>query len=71
MACELVGRSAARADGVLIHEGQPLTAERVRAAIDHWLLDRGYLNPASIVAGGPLGRTATTWDTANCERGSR
>jgi Xaa-Pro aminopeptidase len=32
-----------------------LTSERVRAAIDHWLLDLGYSNPASIVAGGPDG----------------
>lgn len=55
MACQLVARAAARADGVLMHEGQPLTSERVKAAIDHWLLDRGYLNPESIVAGGPTG----------------
>jgi len=55
MACCLVAAAAARRDGVLMHEGQPLTAERVRAAIDHWLLDRGYANPPAIVAGGPGG----------------
>jgi Xaa-Pro aminopeptidase len=27
----------------------------VRAAIDHFLLDRGYANPPAIVAGGPVG----------------
>jgi len=55
MACELVGTAEARADGVLVRDGQPLTSERVRAAVDHWLLDRGYANPPSIVAGGPAG----------------
>jgi Xaa-Pro aminopeptidase len=53
--CEKIARAAARADGVLLDEGQPLTSERVRAFIDHWLLDRGYTNPPSIVAGGPEG----------------
>ncbi len=55
MACELVARAQASADGTLTHDGQPLTAERIRAAIDHWLLDRGYVNPPAIVAGGPAG----------------
>ena len=55
MACRLVANASARADGVLVHEGEPLTAERVRAAIDHWLLDRGYANPPAIVAPGPMG----------------
>jgi Xaa-Pro aminopeptidase len=55
MACRLVATAKARADGVLVADGEPLTSERVRAAIDHWLLDRGYVNPPSIVAGGPSG----------------
>jgi len=55
MACELVARAAARSDGVLMHDNAPLTAERVRSAIDYFLLDRGYSNPMSIVAAGPLG----------------
>ncbi len=55
MACRLVGGAQARADGVLLVDGQPLTSQRVRAAIDHWLLDRGYVNPSAIVAGGPAG----------------
>jgi Xaa-Pro aminopeptidase len=65
MACELVARADARADGVLMHDGQPLTSEYVKAAIDHWLLDRGYLNPESIVAGGPTG--ADCHDTGSGE----
>ena len=55
MACETVANATARADGVLRHDGDVLTSERLRAMIDHWLLDRGYLNPVSIVAGGPTG----------------
>jgi len=54
-ACRLIARASARRDGVLMHDGQPLTSERVRALIDHWLIDRGYSNPPSIVAGGPGG----------------
>lgn len=55
MACELVVRAKASADGALTHDGAPLTCERVRAAIDHFLLDLGYANPTSIVAAGPTG----------------
>lgn len=55
MACRLVAHARPRGDGVLIHEGEPLTAQRVRAAIDHFLLDRGHANPPSIVAGGAAG----------------
>jgi Xaa-Pro aminopeptidase len=55
MACRLIASAEARRDGVLMHEGEALTSERVRAAVDHWLLDRGYSNPPSIVAGGPAG----------------
>ena len=53
LACRLIARASARADGVLMHDGAPLTSERVRAAVDHWLLDQGYVNPMSIIAGGP------------------
>jgi Xaa-Pro aminopeptidase len=51
----LVACAFARANGILWHEGQPLTSERVRAMIDHWLIDLGYANPPAIVAGGPQG----------------
>lgn len=64
MACELVARADVGDNGLLLHEGQPLTSERLRAAIDIWFLERNYANEhASIVAGGPQG--------ADChERGS-
>jgi len=55
MACQMIARATAGDDGVLRVEEQPLTSERVRAAIDHWLLDHGFSNPPSIVAGGPTG----------------
>ena len=55
MACRLIASSQAGADGILTRDGSPLTSDRVRAAADHWLLDRGYSNPPSIVAGGPEG----------------
>jgi Xaa-Pro aminopeptidase len=55
MACRLVARATANANGELMHEGSPLTSERVRAEIDIWLLNRGYVNVPSIVASGPQG----------------
>jgi len=55
MACRMVATAEVRADGVLMRDGRPLTSERVRAAVDHWLLDQGYTNPEAIVAGGPRG----------------
>jgi Xaa-Pro aminopeptidase len=55
LACRLVGRADAAPDGTLLHEGEPLTSERVRAAIDAFLLGRGYESPGSIVAGGTQG----------------
>ena len=53
MACRLIASATARQDGVLMHEGMPLTSERVRSAVDHWLLDRDFANPMTIIAGGP------------------
>ena len=52
MACGLIATAEARGDGVLMRDGQPLTSDRVRSAIDHWLMDRGYTNPSPIVAAG-------------------
>ena len=54
MACRMIAGSTAKGDGTLVHDGEPLTAERVRAAVDHWLLDRGYANVPAIIAGGPV-----------------
>ncbi|XAL99148.1 M24 family metallopeptidase [Phycisphaeraceae bacterium D3-23] len=55
LACRMVGNATAGKGGVLQHDGQPLTAERVRLAIDIFLLEQGYTNPRSIVAGGAAG----------------
>ena len=53
--CRLIARAEARRDGVLISGGRPLTSELLRAMINHWFIDLGYVNPPSIVAGGPTG----------------
>ncbi|MHB0960634.1 MAG: M24 family metallopeptidase [Pirellulaceae bacterium] len=55
LACALIARARPNRQGALEHDGAPLTSERVRAAIDVFLLERGYANPTSIVAGGPAG----------------
>ena len=55
MACQLIGRASVDANGILIHDGSPLTSERVRNAIDIKLLELGYSNVPSIVAGGSVG----------------
>jgi Xaa-Pro aminopeptidase len=55
LACRMIASAKAGPDGVLVQDGQVLTSERVRAAIDHFLLDHGYLNPTCIVAGGAQG----------------
>lgn len=53
MACRTIARADANADGVLVHDGDPLTSERVKALIDGFLLQKGFANAGSIVAGGP------------------
>ncbi len=53
MACRLVAGAEAAGDGSLRHDGDALTSERIRHAIDTFLLERNYSNPASIVACGP------------------
>ncbi len=55
MACRTVARATANERGELIHAGSLLSAERLRAMIDHHLLDLGYVNPPAIVACGPQG----------------
>lgn len=55
MACALIARAKARADGVLMHENAPLTSERVRTAVDVFLLGKGFLSTSMIVAGGKQG----------------
>ncbi|MCH8507709.1 MAG: M24 family metallopeptidase [Phycisphaerales bacterium] len=56
MACETIARAEARADGVLMHEGEALTSDRVRTMIDISCLEHGAANAhGSIVACGPVG----------------
>jgi len=55
LACEMIARAEAGGDGVLVHDGEVLTSERVRRAIDVFLLENDYVGPPSIVAGGPQG----------------
>ncbi len=69
MACTLIARATADAQGVLQHDGAPLTSERVRAAIDIWLLERGYTTPGSIVAGGPIGADCHNYGTGELRTG--
>ena len=64
MACKCVARADAGEDGVLFHEGEPLTADSMRRAIDRWLSERGYSDPGAIVACGPEGA-----DCHNCGTG--
>jgi Xaa-Pro aminopeptidase len=54
-ACSMIGTAEARSGGVLYRDNEPLTSERVRTAVDHFLMDQGFNNPRSIVAGGPTG----------------
>ena len=61
-ACEMVARSDAQSDGTLLHEGEVLTSQRVKAAIAHFLLDRRFtMGHGAIVA--------TTPDSADCHHG--
>jgi Xaa-Pro aminopeptidase len=55
MACETVARAVPGRDGVLVHDGERLTAERLRFMIDVHLLRLGFQNPPSIVACGAQG----------------
>lgn len=40
---------------MLYHDGTALTSEHVRANVNHWFIDLGYVNPPSIIAGGQAG----------------
>ena len=55
MACTMVGKAQADKEGKLHIQGDELTAESIRLAIDVFLLTHGYTNPQSIVAPGPQG----------------
>jgi len=49
---DAIARSAARADGTLVLDGAPLTAERVRAIVESALLERGCAAESTIIAPG-------------------
>ena len=50
--CRLIARADAAADGTLMHEGKPLTSERVQSEINIFLLQNGMGTSGSIAAGG-------------------
>lgn len=50
---DAIARSAPGPDGVLVLDGAPLTAERVRAIVESALLERGCLAESTIIAPGP------------------
>ena len=53
LGCRLIEEADAAADGTLLHDGRPLTSERVRAEIEAFLMSRGLRSDAGmIVAGG-------------------
>ena len=54
-ALHMIARAPADTNGVLQHDGEPLTGNRVRAMMDIWLLELGYSSPDAIVACGPEG----------------
>ena len=55
MACRLIARAPADSGGILQHENESLTSERMQSIIDIFLLERGYTTPGNIVACGPIG----------------
>lgn len=54
-ACEIVAKCNVNTVGELFLKGNRLTTDRLRGMIDVSLMQRGYENPISIVAGGPVG----------------
>ncbi|MFN6302518.1 MAG: M24 family metallopeptidase, partial [Planctomycetota bacterium] len=55
LACSTIARASVDSKGILVHDGAPLTSERMRTMIDVWLLQRDCSNPGAIVACGPVG----------------
>ncbi len=54
-ACRTIARCTADRNGLLQLENEPVTSERIRTLIDMHLLQAGFNNPTSIVAGGVQG----------------
>ncbi|MEM7146051.1 MAG: Xaa-Pro peptidase family protein [Verrucomicrobiota bacterium] len=55
LACEMIARAEADREGVLRQEGDELTSARVRAAVNLFLMERGFSGPSWIIAGGAQG----------------
>ncbi len=55
MACQTIAGAQVGIDNILVIDGKPLTSEKMQSKIDVWLLELGFSNPMSIVAGGPVG----------------
>ena len=53
MACELIATADVSPDGTLMVDQTPLTSERVRLALDLFLLEKEFDNPRAIVAAPP------------------
>jgi Xaa-Pro aminopeptidase len=54
-ACQMIATAEARSGGVLYQENEPLTSERVRAAVTHFLMVKEFTLTNAIIAGGPTG----------------
>ncbi len=54
-ACHMIASAEARSGGVLYQDNQPLTSERVRTAVTHFLMEKEFDLPSAIIAGGPTG----------------
>lgn len=65
----MIARAPADTDGVLQHDGEPLTGNRVRAMMDIWLLELGYSSPDAIVACGTEGGDCHNRGTGNLVTG--
>ena len=55
LACERIANADANADGILMHDGSPLTSERVRAEVDIFLMNQNCAPAPAIIAAGPQG----------------
>lgn len=55
LACEMIARADTNADGTLVSGGGILTSERVRAAVNIFLMQHGFSGPQWIIAGGAHG----------------
>lgn len=55
LACEMIANADASVDGSLLVGNAPLTSERVRAAVNVFLMEQNFTGPTYIIAGGTQG----------------